>query len=134
LDIHQQGDQIYSSDVGNLMLSSSVDWTVMLWNTKTGQKPLATFEAWEDYVYDVKWSPLYPSLFAAVDGDGNLDLWDLNRSMESPDVRSKVSQVSLNKVAFSPLGARIATGGLDGAVEVFTHDKERERELTVRFN
>jgi dynein intermediate chain len=106
---------------------------VKLWNLKAGKEPIASFETWEDYVYDVKWSPIYPSLFAAVDGEGHLDLWDINRNIENPDVRQKVSQVSLNKVAFSPLGARIATGAMDGVVEVFSHDKERERDLTFRF-
>jgi dynein intermediate chain len=61
LDMHPQGEAVYTSEVGNLLLSSSVDWTVKLWNTKSTQKePIASFEIAEDYVYDVKWSPIYP--------------------------------------------------------------------------
>ena len=55
LDIHPQGDQMYSTEAGNLMLSSSVDWTVKLWNWKSLNKdPICSLEVWEDYVYDVK--------------------------------------------------------------------------------
>ena len=32
-----------------------------------------------DYVYDCAWSPQHPALFAAVDGTGRLDLWNLNK-------------------------------------------------------
>jgi hypothetical protein len=33
-------------------------------------------------VYDVAWSPIHPALFAAVDGTGRLDLWNLNKDTE----------------------------------------------------
>jgi dynein intermediate chain len=33
-------------------------------------------------VYDVAWSPTHPALFAAVDGTGRLDLWNLNKDTE----------------------------------------------------
>lgn len=45
-------------------------------------KPLYSFEDNADYVYDVMWSPVHPSLFAAVDGMGRLDLWNLNNDTE----------------------------------------------------
>lgn len=33
-------------------------------------------------MYDVQWSPIHPALFAAVDGMGKLDLWNLNLDTE----------------------------------------------------
>jgi WD40 repeat protein len=45
-------------------------------------KPLYSFEDNGDYVYDVAWSPIHPALFAAVDGTGRLDLWNLNKDTE----------------------------------------------------
>lgn len=45
-------------------------------------KPLYSFEDNADYVYDVMWSPVHPALFAAVDGMGRLDLWNLNNDTE----------------------------------------------------
>lgn len=41
-----------------------------------------SFEDNGDYVYDVQWSPIHPALFAAVDGTGRLDLWNLNHDTE----------------------------------------------------
>ena len=45
-------------------------------------RPLYSFEDNADYVYDVQWSPIHPALFAAVDGTGRLDLWNLNNDTE----------------------------------------------------
>lgn len=45
-------------------------------------KPLYSFEDNADYVYDVMWSPVHPAMFAAVDGMGRLDLWNLNNDTE----------------------------------------------------
>lgn len=33
-------------------------------------------------MYDVMWSPVHPAMFAAVDGMGRLDLWNLNNDTE----------------------------------------------------
>ena len=67
-----------SIDFSHLFLTSSIDWTVKLWSLKEN-RPLHSFETNGDYVYDVAWSPIHPALFAAVDGTGRLDLWNLNR-------------------------------------------------------
>ncbi|TMS17900.1 Cytoplasmic dynein 1 intermediate chain 1 [Larimichthys crocea] len=64
-------------DFSHLFITSSFDWTVKLWSTKHN-KPLYSFEDNADYVYDVMWSPVHPAIFAAVDGMGRLDLWNLN--------------------------------------------------------
>jgi WD40 repeat protein len=66
-------------DFGHLFLTSSIDWTVKLWSLKDN-RPLYSFEDNGDYVFDVAWSPVHPALFAAVDGNGRLDLWNLVRS------------------------------------------------------
>lgn len=44
--------------------------------------PLYSFEQADDYVYDVKWSPTHPALFASVDGGAKFDLWNLNADTE----------------------------------------------------
>lgn len=41
-----------------------------------------SFEDNSDYIYDVKWSPTHPALFASADGNGKLDLWNLNNDTE----------------------------------------------------
>ena len=42
---------------------------------------LRTFENSEDYIYDVNWHPNNPSLFATVNNDGYLDIFDLTRDL-----------------------------------------------------
>lgn len=127
-------------DLGDLVLSSSLDWSVKLWKVRapaatstigTGDghiSPLIDFVR-EDVVYDAKWSPVKPSVFALVDGAGWLELWDISLETEEPVSRITPSQrqdgrtmlsKSLNKVAWEPNeGKRIATGGIDGSLTVF---------------
>ncbi|KAM3522548.1 hypothetical protein NHJ13051_005581 [Beauveria bassiana] len=127
-------------DLGDLVLSSSLDWSVKLWKVRapaatstTGSgdgliRPLIDFVR-EDVVYDARWSPVKPSVFALVDGAGWLELWDISKETEEPISRITPSQrqdgrtmlsKSLNKVAWEPNeGKRIATGGIDGSLTVF---------------
>uniref|UniRef100_A0A095B0F2 Cytoplasmic dynein 1 intermediate chain 2 n=1 Tax=Schistosoma haematobium TaxID=6185 RepID=A0A095B0F2_SCHHA len=65
----------------SLFLTASLDWTVRLWSTRE-HKPIHTFDDYSDYVYDVCWSPIHPAVFSAVDGTGNLDIWDMNQDAE----------------------------------------------------
>lgn len=127
-------------DLGDLVISSSLDWSVKLWKvrapaatstTGTGDgsiAPLIDFVR-EDVVYDAKWSPTKPSVFALVDGAGFLELWDIAVETEEPVSRLTPSRrkggrtqlsKSLNKVAWEPNeGKRLATGGIDGSLTVF---------------
>lgn len=127
-------------DLGDLAISSSLDWSVKLWKIRAPAatstigagdgaiSPLIDFVR-EDVVYDAKWSPVKPSVFALVDGAGWLEFWDIAIDTEEPvsritpssrqDGRTMLSK-SLNKVAWEPNdGKRIATGGIDGSLTVF---------------
>ncbi|KAF1969143.1 WD40 repeat-like protein [Bimuria novae-zelandiae CBS 107.79] len=146
LDFHPAKGQI---DLGDLVLSSSVDWSVKLWKVRppaaTGPSntlapgaaqqvaPLLDI-AREDLVYDARWSPVKPSVFALVDGAGSLEVWDLNVDVEVPlqkvtpseNKRGALSggmgymKRSLNKLAWEKNeGRRVAVAGMDGVVTVF---------------
>ena len=126
-------------DLGDLVLSSSLDWSVRLWKVRApaatsaagGEgtvSPLIDFVR-EDVVYDARWSPIKPGVFSLVDGAGWLELWDMTVETEEPvaritpsarkDGRTMLSK-SLNKVAWEPSeGKRLATGGIDGTLTVF---------------
>ncbi|KAJ5147648.1 hypothetical protein N7526_001000 [Penicillium atrosanguineum] len=128
-------------DLGDLMLSSSLDWSVKLWRvrppattasitsgTATAQaiSPILDIPR-EDVVYDARWSPHRPGVFSLVDGAGNVEVWDLHMDTEVPVVKTSPSRGlsgnpsrSLNKVAWEEReGRRLATGGLNGVVTVF---------------
>lgn len=76
----------------------------------------------DDAVYDAKWSPTRPAVFASVDGGGTLELWDLNENTDIPVARAWVSdraasatKARLNKgnehasiTAISTLDAKLA--------------------------
>lgn len=128
-------------DLGDLVLSSSLDWSVKLWKVRapaatstivesagTAIPPLLDFVR-EDVVYDAAWSPVRPGVFALVDGAGSLELWDITVETEIPvakisptprkDGRQLLSK-SLNKVAWETTdGKRLATGGIDAVVSLF---------------
>ena len=140
LDFHPARGPI---DLGDLVLSSSLDWSVKLWKVRapaatattgiTGEAqsvtPLLDITR-EDVVYDAAWSPKKPGIFAVVDGAGYLEVWDLTTDTEVPAARLQNKPTrqgtrnmfsrSLNRVAWEQTeGKRLATGGMDGALTLF---------------
>lgn len=114
-----------NNNLADLYLTSSFDWTVKLWSNKV-DRPLFTFESGRDYVLDVQWSPLHPALFAMGDGTGKLDLWNLNKDTEVPDVSTRVDSLSasgenaaISRVAWSDDGCHIAAGTSTGTLHVY---------------
>lgn len=144
-------------DLGDLLLSSSSDWSVKLWRTRAAaapgtavktttatndgvKDPNATAEVvnpaldipLEDLVYDARWSPNKPSVFAAVTGAGDLEVFDLLSDIEVPVAKATPSKTKvsnsayvlpfkgLNKLAWEERqGRQLAVGGLDGVVSLF---------------
>lgn len=129
-------------DLGDLVLSSSLDWSVKLWKARppastaanaasssafTVSTPIMEFSR-EDVVYDARWSPTKPGVFGLVDGAGQLEIWDITLDTEVPIAKATPSPragathltKSLNKLAWEQNdGKRVAVGGLDGTVTVF---------------
>uniref|UniRef100_A0A6Q2YSZ2 Cytoplasmic dynein 1 intermediate chain 1 n=1 Tax=Esox lucius TaxID=8010 RepID=A0A6Q2YSZ2_ESOLU len=106
-------------DFSHLFVTSSFDWTVKLWSTKHN-KPLYSFEDNADYIYDVMWSPVHPALFAAVDGMGRLDLWNLNSDTEVPTASVTVEGASaLNRVRWASGGKEVAVGDSEGRLWIY---------------
>jgi hypothetical protein len=64
---------------------------VNLYNPLTSSDVLFKFESSEDYVFDVQWNPVYSSLFASVDGEGYVDVWQLD-NVEEPKIHFKTGQ------------------------------------------
>ncbi|XP_067331529.1 dynein, cytoplasmic 1, intermediate chain 2a-like isoform X2 [Channa argus] len=116
LSCHSAGGPV---DFSHLFISSSFDWTVKLWSTKS-TRPLYSFEDSCDYVYDAMWSPTHPALFACVDLAGRLDLWNLNNDTEVPTASVCVDgSPALNRVRWAHTGKEIATGDSEGQVQVY---------------
>lgn len=139
LDFHPSKGKV---DLGDLTLSSSLDWSVKLWRVRPHASAMTAANAGsgmqverplldimrEDVVYDVKWSPVKPGVFGLVDGAGRLEIFDLAVDVEVPVARAEPGHTagdvfgvkSLNKLAWEQQeGKRVAVGGLDGVVTVF---------------
>ena len=97
LDFHRPAGPL---DLSDLLLSCGLDWSIKLWRIRTPAAasigaptavdvfaPVAEWSR-EDAVYDVKWSPVKPGVFAAVDGAGSLEVWDLAVDSEVPVARA----------------------------------------------
>ena len=111
-------------DMGELLLSSSMDWTVKLWTPNSRTEPLMTFESAQEYVYDVQWSPKHPSMFATCDSDGFVDIWNINGNAEVPIVRKQITENNcpINCLRWSKDGRRIAVGDAQGQITMLACD------------
>ncbi|PLW41072.1 hypothetical protein PCANC_03303 [Puccinia coronata f. sp. avenae] len=85
--------------------------------------PIYSFEEADDYIFDVKWHPCHPAMFATVDGSGKFNLWNLNTDTEVPTVSiyTNPSQPrGLNKLAWDKReGKKVSMGSIDGRVYVY---------------
>ena len=87
-----------SNKYKNLVLSSSLDWSVKLWNLSSFAHPVFEFtSASYDYVCDVQWSPVHPAVFVTITSGGSLALWNLSKSTTEPvDVTTLIKEEDLN--------------------------------------
>ncbi|GJP44333.1 hypothetical protein CLOM_g3713 [Closterium sp. NIES-68] len=89
---------------GDLILSSSWDWTVKLWSSAVSHRPLLTLQSINDTCHDVRWCPSSLSTFAVSLGSRRIQLWDLASSTRCPvatmssTVRSTVASTESNTV------------------------------------
>eukprot|EP00730_Choanoeca_flexa_P013232 TRINITY_DN50_c0_g1_i1.p1 TRINITY_DN50_c0_g1~~TRINITY_DN50_c0_g1_i1.p1 ORF type:complete len:613 (+),score=132.95 TRINITY_DN50_c0_g1_i1:38-1840(+) len=111
-----------SGEFAHLFLSASTDWTVKLWSLSSqDHRSLNVFDYFDDYVYDVQWSPVHPALFASVDGTGQLDFWNLNGDIEVPyaSVSVRDDGVALNTLRWNGAGDQLAVGDGHGSLHIY---------------
>ena len=132
---------------GSRMLSCSMDWTIRLWNIKDTTSPqyikqsttaaptdqlnntLDPIYEWncDDMIYDVAWSPTHPNdIFGSVNAEGAFELWDLRDNVDEaiakmyPGHNNPNDASALNKLAWNKDGNRVAVGGIDPRLTVFS--------------
>lgn len=114
VDCHPPAD----SELSYLFLTSSTDWSVKLWDRRNANGWIRTFETSGDYVYDCKWNPTSPSVFATASGTGKIELWNLSSESEVPVNELQVSNQAINKIGFTNDGKRVVAGDASGALLV----------------
>ena len=81
---------------------------------------------------------MHPSVFASCDGDGFVDVWDINKDVESPVVHTNAFEnqtgkdgykqaeegKALSALKWSRDGRRIAVGDSEGYVSIWACDKD----------
>ncbi|GLE00557.1 hypothetical protein PINS_up009314 [Pythium insidiosum] len=102
-----------------LLLTASLDSTVKLWSTEHPHIPLYSFEPSNDYVCDVRWSPLHPALFAVVDADGMISFWNICKDVEVPALEVKISEKALNRLRWTSDGKSVIIGDASGHTIVY---------------
>mmetsp|Transcript_11835 Transcript_11835/g.19277 ORF Transcript_11835/g.19277 Transcript_11835/m.19277 type:complete len:590 (+) Transcript_11835:98-1867(+) len=109
-----------SSSLSDLMLSTCMDWTINLWSQhRVSDKPLVAFSS-SDYVYDAKWSPTNPALFATANGSGKLELWNINTDLELAQQSINTEDgTALSKILWHPSGKQIYVGDSRGKVRIY---------------
>lgn len=114
----------------NLTLTSSLDWTVKLWNLNQSNEPIMDFfTPTFDYVCGVQWSPVNPPLFSTITSGGVLSLWNvvkstvepldtlsINKSGVSGGSASKGATSAFNKFTWLKDGRKIVAGDANGAL------------------
>ncbi|GAB1286172.1 Cytoplasmic dynein 2 intermediate chain 2 [Apodemus speciosus] len=69
----------------NLFLSAGTDGHVHLYSMLQAQ-PLTSLQLSHKYLFAVRWSPVRPLVFAAASGEGDVQLFDLQKSSQKPTV------------------------------------------------
>lgn len=112
----------------SLLLTSSLDWTVKLWNLAAGSSPVLEFRTGQyDYVCDVCWCPVNAGVFATATTGGVVSLWNLARSLGEPVDVMSVGRAedgagpagglkALNRLAWSRDGRVLVAGDCGGRV------------------
>eukprot|EP01060_Flectonema_neradi_P033485 TRINITY_DN563_c1_g2_i2.p1 TRINITY_DN563_c1_g2~~TRINITY_DN563_c1_g2_i2.p1 ORF type:complete len:611 (+),score=124.11 TRINITY_DN563_c1_g2_i2:59-1891(+) len=108
-----------TDEYSDLILTSSMDWTCKLWQPSKS-KALFSFDEYTEYVYDVKWSPVHPAVFATVDASGCLSVWNILESMETPIGHVDVCPgKACTNLSWSEDGKSIIVGDTLGDVTLF---------------
>ncbi|XP_065212889.1 peroxisomal targeting signal 2 receptor isoform X1 [Planococcus citri] len=112
--------EIYSVDWSQtrfeqLVLSASWDKSIKLWDPNETTS-LNTFVGHTELVYNAMWSPLIPSCFASVSGDGMLKIWSSNLHQRSP-LTLHAHDAEVLTCSWCKYDQNlIATGGSDGLI------------------
>ncbi|XP_004613530.2 cytoplasmic dynein 2 intermediate chain 2 [Sorex araneus] len=120
----------------NLFLSAGTDGHVHLYSMLQAQ-PLTSLQLTHKYLFGVRWSPVRPLVFAAASGEGEVQLFDLQRSSQKPTVAIKQTADGspVYCLEFNPQQTQLlAAGDAQGMVRVwqlsseFTEQGPRETE------
>ncbi|SCL99069.1 cytoplasmic dynein intermediate chain, putative [Plasmodium chabaudi chabaudi] len=101
-------------DNNDLMLTSSVDWTCKLLSIKNPENVLFTFDGFDDYIMDIKWSPVHPGIFATCTSNSKIQLWNISNDIENSYYETVLNVKAVNKIAWSYDGKKLIAADSSG--------------------
>ncbi|KAI0985237.1 hypothetical protein GJ496_002280 [Pomphorhynchus laevis] len=126
------------NDWSDLVLSSSLDWTVSLWSTRD-MSHIHSFNDSTDYVLDAHWSPHNPAVFVSTNSVGKISLWNMSHSTESPSLSLNI-HCRANRLAWQGTNSNkphLAVGTDSGTVHLFAVGEaisQPKADNAARFN
>jgi WD40 repeat protein/serine/threonine protein kinase/tetratricopeptide (TPR) repeat protein len=99
---------------GEQLATGSIDDSVKVWNTTTGNE-VVTLRGNQTQITSVVWGPA--GQLASGAADGSTKIWNTLRDQESNVLSGHVGLATT--VAWSPNGERLASGGNDGTVRIW---------------
>ena len=118
--------------ISNLILTAGSDWCCRVWQGDSSVK----VGGFSNAVYDAKWSPTHPAVFAACDASGMVTLWNLLVSTETHIAVLQLEDtttlggrgVAAHKICWDDSGEHLLVGAHQG--EVFHVGAHIERSST----
>ncbi|XP_061780909.1 dynein axonemal intermediate chain 4 isoform X1 [Nerophis lumbriciformis] len=102
----------------DLFLSCSSDWTIQLWKEDC-LAPVIGFTSIQTPVLSARWSPLWPSVFAAIN-EQQLEIWDLNASVQDPVIVQEAAPgVCITTLLFAKGTDCVVVGDTSGKVTFY---------------
>ncbi|KAL7481501.1 hypothetical protein ACHAW6_007201 [Cyclotella cf. meneghiniana] len=100
---------------GGLVVTTGVDWSTKLWAPAYTDRPLMSFLSNSyDYMCDVQWSPVHPSIFATASSNGTVNLWNLASSLDQPISGSDGIPIGDDTPTTSPVDSSSVTASRRG--------------------
>jgi dynein intermediate chain len=105
-------------NLSGLVLTSSLDWGCRLWWAPALGSWRSLDVRGSDAMYDARWCPSNPAVFACGDGSGRVSIFNAGRSVDAAAHSAQVSKVGspVNRIAWESSGKLLAAGCSNGEV------------------
>ncbi len=110
------------SPTGDMLASAGLDGTLRLWSPRTGAER-AVMQQNGLRLLGLSWHPDGTALVVSSDTEGTLSIWDVARRTLSN--RIILAQGAISSLAYSDTGASLATGSVNGSVQIHRLADER---------